>query len=151
MPSESDVLVERQRIIDRIVALFVSTDERDWPAVEQCFTAEVLFDMRSAGGGDPGRMPAARIVDGWRTGLAPLKAIHHQAGNFRVQVEGGHATASCYGIAYHYLPNPSGRNTRVFVGSYEFELAREHADWRISHFRFNLKFVDGNPDLEHRS
>ena len=57
------------------------------------------------------------------------------------------AEAFCYAVATHYLPNPAGRNVRTFVGSYDFQL-RKSDRWRISLFRFNLKYLDGNLDLE---
>ena len=148
MPTDPHSLLDRERIIDRITTLFVSTDARDWSAVESCFTADVLFDMTSMTGGAPKRIPASQIVEGWRTGLAPIHSVHHQAGNFRVEVADARATAFCYGIALHYLPNPTGRNTRMFVGSYDFGLERQGDDWRIAAFRFTLKFLDGNADLE---
>jgi hypothetical protein len=88
------------------------------------------------------------IVAAWETGLKPLKAIHHQAGNYLVEVNGTNAEAFCYGIASHYLPNKSNKNTRTFVGSYEFELQKDSGRWRIAKFKFNLKYIDGNPDLE---
>jgi hypothetical protein len=61
----------------------------------------------------------------------------------------GRATASCYGIAFHFRRTRSGHNTRTFVGSYSFVLERggPHG-WRISSFRFDLKFIDGNAQLE---
>jgi SnoaL-like domain len=62
--------------------------------------------------------------------------------------DGDEAQAFCYGIAFHYLPNPTVKNTRVFVGSYDFHLRREDERWRIDQFKFNLKFIDGNLDLE---
>jgi hypothetical protein len=74
--------------------------------------------------------------------------VHHQAGNFRLQLRERDADASCYAIAYHYRPTASGRNTRVFVGDYDFHLLR-HADrWAIDRFTFRSKFVDGNLALE---
>jgi hypothetical protein len=39
-------------------------------------------------------------------------------------------------------------NTRTFVGSYDFELLKDDGNWRISKFKFNLKYVDGNANLE---
>ena len=42
----------------------------------------------------------------------------------------------------------SGRNTRVFVGSYDFQLRLAAGRWQINRFRFELKFLDGNPQLE---
>jgi hypothetical protein len=35
----------------------------------------------------------------------------------------------------------------VFVGGYDFHLLQD-GEWRIDLFRFNLKFIDGNVELE---
>jgi hypothetical protein len=141
-------LIEKDAIIGTIDRLFVSTDDRDWEAVRACFTPRVHFDMTSLAGGEPAELAPAEIVDGWEKGLAPLKAIHHQAGNYRVTLDGDRADAFCYGIAFHYLPNDSGRNTRTFVGSYDFHLEKDGGAWLIRRFKFNLKFIDGNLNLE---
>jgi hypothetical protein len=147
---ETDVatLIARQAITDTIVTLFVATDARDWDGVRACFAPEVLFDMTSVGGGEPRTMTPDAIAAGWEQGLRPIEAVHHQAGNFRVDVRGSEATASCYGIAYHYRRHPSGRNTRVFVGSYDFGLREDGGRWRIESFRFVARFIDGNLQLE---
>jgi hypothetical protein len=141
-------LVDRAAIIDTITRLFISTDQRNWDAVKACFAPQVQFDMTSMGGGEPAQMTPGQIAGAWEQGLQPLKAVHHLAGNHVVCVEGDRAAAFCYGIASHYLPNASGRNTRTFTGSYDFRLVREAGQWRISGFRFNLKYVDGNVYLE---
>ena len=148
MASELETLLERTRIVDTITRLFVATDRRDWTAVKECFAPQVLFDMSSMGAGEAKSLTPGDIVAAWEAGLGPLKAIHHQAGNFLVRVDRARAEASCYGIASHYLPNKTGRNTRTFVGSYDFRLAKDGEAWRIDRFRFNLKYVDGNPELE---
>ena len=88
------------------------------------------------------------LLDAWDKGLKPLKALHHQAGNYIVAVGGDQADAFCYGIASHFLPTKSGRNTRTFVGSYDFHLIKKDGVWWIDRFKFNLKYIDGNPDLE---
>ena len=49
---------------------------------------------------------------------------------------------------HHHRPNPTARNTRTFVGSYDFGLRRDGGRWRISSFRFEVKYVDGNLELE---
>ena len=139
---------ERQAVLDVITRLFVSTDERDWKAVESCFARQTRFDMSSMGAGPEAVVPARQVVDSWETGLKPLQAIHHQTGNHRVEIRGDRATAFCYGIAYHYLPNPTGRDTRTFVGTYDFELVKLEGTWRITAMRFNLKFREGNASLE---
>ena len=142
-------LVQEHRIIDCIVRLFVATDNRDWAGVRVCLTDTVRFDMTSLAGGEPADLSAEQIIAGWTTGLAPIESVHHQAGNFRVTVRGDEADAFCYGIALHYRRSASGRNTRTFVGSYDFRLVNGADDvWRISAFRFTLKFLDGNAQLE---
>jgi hypothetical protein len=148
VPMNLEQLVARVAVVDAIVRLFVATDSRDWVAVEGCFAEEVVFDMVSVVGEAPARLAGARIAAGWAEGLAPIEAVHHQAGNFQVEVAGDEATASCYGIALHHRRVASGRNTRAFVGTYDFHLVRDSAGrWRIDLFRFNLKFLDGNHDL----
>ena len=141
-------LVEKDAIVETITCLFIATDERDWETVRECFTPRVLFDMSSMTGSAAAEVDAREIVDGWDRGLRHLAAIHHQAGNFRITVDGSRADAFCYGIASHYLPNATGRNTRRFVGSYDFQLEKEGPAWRIREFRFNLKYMDGNLQLE---
>lgn len=148
MSTVPEQLLDREAVIDTITRLFIATDRKDWAEVERLFTDQVRFDMGAADGEQ--MKSGAEIAAGWRQGLAPIDAIHHQAGNFRVLVGGDRATAFCYGIAYHYKARKSGGSTRVFVGSYDFTLERRGPgdDWRISAMRFALKFIDGNRELE---
>lgn len=149
MPAQVDDLVQKQRIASVITQLFVATDERDWSRVRECLDDSVLLDMTSLAGGQPVRMSPSQITEIWDEGLRPIEAVHHQAGNFDITWSGQEAKAACYGIAYHYRRTQSGRDTRLFVGSYGFELRLdEKSNWRITMFRFNLKFIDGNRDLD---
>jgi len=148
MADDVETLLERTRIIEVVTRLFVGTDNRDWEQVKACFAPKVLFDMSSLGAGDPKEQSPDDIVALWDAGLKALQAIHHQVGNFLVEVNGHKADAFCYGIASHFLPNNTSNNTRTFVGSYDFSLVRDGEDWHICKFKFNLKFIDGNQDLE---
>lgn len=148
MNSQYQVLLEKDAVIGVINRLFISTDNRDWARVKECFTAEVLFDMTSLAGGEPATLTSQQIVDAWNTGLKALKVVHHQAGNYVVTINGSEAEAFCYGLASHYLPNKTNQNTRTFVGSYDFHLLKQERQWRIDKFKFNLKYVDGNANLE---
>ncbi len=141
-------LVDKDRIVETIDQLFIGTDQRDWQKVKGLFAPQVRFDMTSLAGGKPQVLTPQQIVDGWEKGLKPLKAIHHQAGNYIVTVAGDQADAFCYATATHYLPTKSGRNVRTFVGSYDFHLVRNDGVWLIDGFTYNLKYFDGNKDLE---
>jgi hypothetical protein len=141
-------LAAKDAIADVVTRLFVATDERAWTAVQECLAPSVRFDMTSLAGGVPTDLTPTAITAAWEQGLRPIQAVHHQIGNLRVSVSGDRATAFCYGIAMHHRPTRSGRNVRTFVGSYDFGLARSGAAWLIDEFRFNLKYVDGNFELE---
>jgi hypothetical protein len=141
-------LLAREAVIDTLTTLFVATDDRAWAAVRGVLAPEVHFDMTSLTGGEPGVLTREQIADGWAVGLAPIEHVHHQIGNVRVHVDGTDADASCYGIAYHHRRHPSGRNTRVFVGTYDFRLHEEGGRWRITSLRFTARFVDGNATLD---
>ena len=147
MDPQLKALSDQQDILRTVNWLFIETDNRNWPVVRQCLAEEVLFDMSSAGGGEPARLSPQQITDAWEAGLKDVQALHHQTGNYIVDVEGEEADVFCYGTATHYLPHASGRNTRTFTGSYNFHLVQRGGHWVIDQFRFNLKFLDGNLQL----
>jgi len=141
-------LIEKERVKETVNRLFINTDNRDWPKVKSLFASQVLFDMTSMTGGESSTLTSQEIVDGWDKGLKALKSIHHQAGNYIINMDPEGAEVFCYGIALHYLPNKTQQNTRTFVGSYNFHLKKEGDLWLIDQFKYNLKYIDGNPDLE---
>ncbi len=142
-------LVARQEVEDLVVKMFVATDERDWAVVETCFTDPFILDMTSMAGGDPMTMSPSEVARIWANGFKLLTHVHHQIGNFRTRVDGSTATMGCYGIALHYRAGISTEaKTRRFVGTYEMDLEANDSGWRIHKFKFNLKFIDGNLELE---
>ncbi|MDJ0984112.1 MAG: nuclear transport factor 2 family protein [Desulfobacterales bacterium] len=147
LEKQTNALVEEKNVIKTVNRLFVSTDNRDWEGVKACFADEVVLDMTSVMGGEPNKLTPQQIADGWAQGLKGLKAIHHQAGNYDVSLKADEADVFCYGIAFHYLPNVTGQNSRTFVGSYNFHLKKIGPVWKIDIFKYNLKFIDGNLEL----
>lgn len=141
-------LLDKDAIGDAINRLFVGTDNRDWAMVRAALAPRLHVDMTSVAGGAPSEIEGTELAAMWETGLRPIQAVHHQTGNLRIAVDGDAAEAYCYGTATHYRPTASSRNVRTFVGSYDFRLARLDGAWRITLFRFNLKYLDGNLQLE---
>jgi hypothetical protein len=141
-------LEDQNAVIAAANRLFICTDNKDWACVRDVFAPEVLFDMTSLAGGRPETKTPQQIAAMWEQGLKPIQAIHHQAGNYQVAVNGNEADLFCYATAWHYLPNPTDRNTRIFVGSYNEHFVRSKNGWKMDRFKFNLKFIDGNKDLE---
>ncbi len=150
MHYSTENLIRRQQVVDVVTQLFIQIDNRNWLMVEKCFADKVKMDVTSLTGGEPETMTPQEITARWDENLREIKALHHQAGNFVVDLHGdNYAHVLCYGIAYHFQPNESGRNTRAFVGSYEFDVERGSDDlWRLTSFWFDCKFVDGNAGLK---
>ena len=113
MGNDINDLLERARIIDVVTRLFVGTDNRDWEAVKRCFTSTVLFDMSSLGTGDPRDLSPDDIVAMWDVGLKPLEAIHHQVGNFLVDINGSRAYAFFMASQATTYPTRLVRRARV--------------------------------------
>lgn len=143
-----DKINQRDEIIETANRLFIYTDQRNWEGIKAILADEVLFDMTSMSGGSPVMLKPQQIADMWEEGLKKLKAIHHQVGNYLIIERDEDADISCYGIALHYLPNPTNKNIRAFVGSYDLHLSIAGGVWKIDRFKFNLKFIEGNKDLE---
>jgi hypothetical protein len=144
MQGKGSELADREEVIDVVTRLFIATDNRDWAEVKGCLDDYVFFDMSSIGGGEPGQVTPETITKAWDEGLKGLEAIHHQIGNFQVHARDTTASLFCYGIAIHYLPDPSGKDTRVFVGSYDIHLVRRGKAWKIDGFTYHSKFITGN-------
>lgn len=146
MTGEPQLLTERERVIECVTTLFVSIDNRDWDAVRSCFTENVLFNTALTEG-KPTLVSRGQIIQDWKDALDCLDALHHQVGNFLVRFDENEVIVFCYGIAYHYLPNRSNKNTKLFVGNYDIRLVMLDGGWKITVFTFNSKFVAGNLKL----
>ncbi|HEU5310182.1 MAG TPA: nuclear transport factor 2 family protein [Candidatus Eisenbacteria bacterium] len=142
-------LEERLAVQDLAIRLFVATDRRDWPVVEECFTDPLTLDMTSVAGGEPSSLRPSDVTRAWADGFQALDHVHHQAGNFQVELDGESARLHCYGVALHHRTRiQTAAKTRVFVGTYDMTLRRQQGRWKIAMLRFNLKFLDGNLELE---
>jgi hypothetical protein len=94
-------------------------------------------------------MTPAEIAAAWAEGLKHIEHLHHQVGNFQTTLAGAEAKVRCYGIAYHHRAKIAAPvKTRTFVGTYDFNLTNASGAWRISLMKFNLKFMDGNLELD---
>ena len=139
MSKSIEYLLEKDKIIEVLNSLFIYTDNSDWQSVENCFADKVHFDMTSMGAEKVEVLEPKQITQMWDEGLNSLEAIHHQAGNHKIEIRENRAIAFCYGIASHYKKTESGKNSRTFVGSYNFHLQKDKDIWKIDSFKFNLK------------
>lgn len=147
--TQNDITTDKLELIELANKLFMFCDSRQWKRLqEEVFLPTVLFDMTSAGGGEVATLPASEICDLWRIGFTALDAVHHQAGHYLVTVQGNNADIYAYAVALHYKKGASKGNTRSFTGSYDLKAEKTNRGWRLSQFKYNLKFIDGNVDME---
>ncbi|HEV8285419.1 MAG TPA: nuclear transport factor 2 family protein [Chitinophagaceae bacterium] len=128
--------------------LFMYVDAQQWEKVlNEVFTETVWFDMTSAGG-EAKKLSAREICEAWRQGFIGLDAVHHQAGHYLITINGNDADIYGYAMAAHYKKAASKGNSRMFVGSYDLKATKTDKGWRLSQFKYNLKYIDGNASLE---
>jgi len=128
--------------------LFMFTDAQQWQKLlDEVFVEEIWFDMSSIGAGQPKNIKAKALCEMWRQGFVGLDAVHHQAGHYIIEVNQINALIFGYAVAFHYKKSALNGKTRSFVGSYDLAAIRTDRGWRLSSFKYNLKFIDGNPDL----
>ena len=142
------VYTEREQVVEVLNRLFYYTDYQLWNQLkEEVFADEVLLDMTSLGALKAEKMTAQQICDEWAKGFEGLDAIHHQAGNYIIDINGPSAEVKAYARATHYKKDTSNGSTREFVGSYDFTLNKTGGNWQLVSFRFNVKYMEGNLDL----
>ena len=142
-------IAARLAVEDVVVRLFVATDERDWPALEACFTTPFTLDMTSMVGGSPTQITPREVATAWAAGFKPLDHVHHQIGNLQTSIDGSTAVVRCYGVAFHHRAGVAqGLKTRIFVGTYEIKLRLDNSRWLVGELKYLLKFIDGNAELE---
>ena len=129
--------------------LFMYCDARRWDKMlSEVFIPVIWFDASSLGAGEPCSMEAIEVCNSWEEGLRGLDAIHHQAGHYIINVVHDNADIYGYATASHFKKSATKGNTRTFVGSYDLKAERSSMGWRLSQFKFNLKYMEGNVSLE---
>lgn len=138
----------RQRLIEVANKLFIYTDQKDWDKLQnEVFDPEVHFDMSSLGG-EVATKTSKEICNEWNAGFAGIDSVNHLAGNYLVSVDGQSAEIFCYATATHYSEKATQGKTREFVGTYELKLEERDTGWKITAFKYNLKYMNGNLELK---
>ncbi len=139
---------EREQIIEIINKLFIYTDHRYWDQLQkEVFSERVHLDMSSMGG-EARLLSAREICQNWDEGFKEIDVINHLGGNYLVTLSGATAQVFAYATATHYKKDAKRGTTRDFVGSYQFELSKGQAGWRIEKMTYNLRYALGNLPLK---
>ena len=104
--------------------------------------------MSSAGGNKPQKIKAEEVCKIWADGFTGLDAVHHQAGHYLINIAGDTADIFAYAVATHFKRSSTKGPTRSFVGSYDLKAQHTEKGWRLTQFKYNLKYIGGNISLE---
>lgn len=137
-------LIDRAAILDVVDGIDLAVDAKDWERCRHYFTDEIYADFTSLAGGDPGRIPADALVDGWRTSLYADKLSHHMRTNHRITIDGDQAEVLSKGEALNILARGLGDNLWQVWGDYTHTLDRTPEGWKCSGMTFVVTYARGN-------
>ncbi|WP_432931287.1 nuclear transport factor 2 family protein [Microbispora sp. CA-135349] len=141
---EIAALVDRAEIVDVVTAVFDTVDAKNWPVCRELFADEVDADFTSLNGGEPARIGAEALVDGWRTGLHARKQSFHTVSNFAVTVDGAEAHVTTKGYSYNLLDAALGGGMFEVWGVYRLRLVRRAEGWKVTAFAFDAWHTRGD-------
>ena len=144
-----DLVTDKIELSELANKLFMYCDAQQWQRLlDEVFVPFIWFDMSSVGANKPQKMEAKDVCKMWSDGFIGLDAVHHQAGHYLINVSGDKADIFGYAVATHYKKAAIKETTRSFVGSYDLKAELTAKGWRLSQFKYNLKYIGGNISLE---
>lgn len=144
-----ELLSDKIELTELANKLYMYCDLQEWQKMlDEVFAEKINFDISNAGGGEPAVMYAKDVCELWRKGFIGLDAVHHQAGHYLITVNKDNADIYAYAVATHFKKEAKKGNTRTFVGNYELKAIRTDNGWRLTQFKYNLKYLDGNTAME---
>lgn len=139
---EAAYLIERE--ISRVLVQYArALDERDWPALQNCFTENALGNY---GAEFPALKGRAQIVALCRRMLQPLDASQHLIGTVQINVQSAAAALSqCYFQAQHVRHAAEGGALYIIAGTYRDQFLCEAGRWKIARRELIPTWAQGNP------
>lgn len=122
-------------------------DGHDWETLRSgVFLPDAVVEFRP---GDPAhqRTDIDGIVDYIAAALTPLDSSQHLVGSHVVDVDGDRATCRCYLHGQHVRKAAAGGPHMIVALTYDDELVRTAAGWRIARRRLLPGWRSGNPEV----
>jgi ketosteroid isomerase-like protein len=142
----TELLADRQEIIDLTIAYCWAIDTRNWDALDDVFLPDATALLA---------VPAplegvAAIRERISRALTPLDDSQHIVANHQVVIDGDGATCRCYLQAQHVrraAAESGGGTNFIIAGRYEDRMVRTPNGWRIAFRELVPMWREGNPDV----
>jgi ketosteroid isomerase-like protein len=139
----ADPAQDRLDVADLVNAYAEALDRRDWSALDEVFTADVVADYN----GQYSLTGRHAVTDMIRTYLDPCGPTQHLLGNHRVTVDGDRARLSVKMRVHHIGAGDRAGFTYECFGWYHAEAVRTSARWRIETWRQEVTAELGTRDV----
>ena len=128
---------DRAEIIAVLDGYAECLDRRDWAGLDRVFASDVEFDFgewRSSN-----REETVNTIRGYLDDCGPTQ---HLLGNYRIEIDGDHATSKVYVRAFHVGVGAAEGKTYETGGEYRDRLERRNGKWlsvsRVGDFFWEL-------------
>jgi hypothetical protein len=133
---------DRFSIIATLDCYSESLDTRDWARLEQVFTEDVEMDFGEWK--KEGLKEVTKTIRSYLDGCGPSQ---HLLGNYRIELEGDHASSRCYCRVMHQGKGEhTGKTYETWI-EYADELIRTEAGWRSRKRIGRAQMHQGDPSL----
>lgn len=127
--------------IERVLVRYATAlDERDFDVLDTVFLPEATAHYQTIGHFHD----RASILTLLRGALGRCGKTQHLLGNYRIAIDGDHATAACYLQAVHAGLGAYAAQTMTLWGEYRDRLVRRPEGWRIAHRELIIFQVAGD-------
>ena len=120
---------EIRRVVDEIDN---ACDLKDWKRLRVYFTDEIDADFTSLAGGEPAKMKADDLVEGWKTNLYEAKKSFHQRTNHSIKISGDKAEVFSKAYAFNLLEKGKVTGLWEVWGNYTHTLEKTANGWKVS-------------------
>lgn len=118
-------------------------DRGEFDALERLYAPEVRVDYTSLAGGEPEVKSASALMAQWAAVLPGFDRTRHSISKVKVRLAGSAATATARVVADHWI----GAAHWQVSGRYDYALARDGRDWRITSVKLTVTGEKGSRDV----
>ncbi len=118
-------------------------DTRRFEELQELYADEVQVDYSSLTGGSPEVKSAQALITEWAGVLPGFDRTRHAISDVEVKVTGETATATADVVASHWI----GKQFWQVSGRYDYRLARDGRDWKITAHRLTVTGEEGSRDV----
>jgi len=147
MQSREQIIADEAEICRVVDEIDNAVDAKDWEKCRAYFTDEIDVDFTSLAGGEPAKIKADDLVEGWEANLYEAKKSFHQCTNHSIKIKGDTAEVFSKGYAFNLLETGEVTGLWEVWGNYTHTLRRTENGWRCSGMTLEVIYQRGNENV----